>query len=572
MTTPISCFYDSNVCQYLTSDSTKVVLCPEFLTDTYLLSSGGTVSGPIIDKSSTCTGNQLVSRNLVTFPQTDLLLVKAESTVSGNISLYNSPLSDAFPAPKKYLHDCTANFLPLSGHSVAVIAANLINSRIVGGTNISFGQLFPLSSNSCVYKDYVDNSIVTLTASLQTVAGKYVPVSGGTTKNVCLTPLWPADDNELVSALFVREYIDCMFRFLQDTGIILLTQTVMQSVYPDSFLDLEFCLSQGTGGGTCSGTEYPLTLVIEYQDIGGSKVYSHNFYSNPWGTLVAPQTMAGTGWYKYSIALSDISGTINFLSKVSLKASGSDFRTLVDRFNVTVCSSGANIGQIVLEQIINGVNISSNDKIVLSFDVLISEQSNSIPFSIAVQYTDASGTSKQFVREYVTEGVTIGNVVLIPFNTWTHQDIDLTTICPCLVTVTKVSVVGVGSIYNVSLDNLALRITTASPLTTTVPPNILSVGTGSNGSTDSAGSAVTLSKKTSQPNVTIPSGSTVVLSADVNIASQSSDSSKIPVSISVNYTDATGTARQHTVNVSTLSPDPNVLLQTALNNLSGQSS
>ncbi len=554
--------------------------------DFYLLSEGDIATGPITCNFNTIDSNQLVNIDYCSsvLDQSFTDLCKAGTTVTGNINLYNNRLTGANPVTVDYLNNLSNDWFPYSGNQVFVQNEGLIPDGL-GPLNLhSQSMISYVNRDDCVPRFYVDNKCSDLVVTVIDSSHDFVLTTGGNSKYIGLKQEqsdWPDSDLAVVSKKFVNMYIDCMFKKLAGIGEIVVKQDIDKRVNTNSTLDIEFSLDyQSTGGGSCTGIDYPFSIIIDFVDAIGNKTWVHNFYYDQWGTVTEPHTKVCKGWNKYKLQLSNISETINKIKTIYLRASGIEFRTLIDRCNITVCDqldTGSD-GIIQLSQTVVSDDLECGQSLILSLDLnIIKQLEEDLPLRLIVYYKDENG-QQTIVRNFSYIGQTIGENVKVDQNKWTHFELNLAEICPCVKNIYKVVVQGSGKDYEARIDNVKLGVEkiidvteapTREPVkqqvaTTTEPTdskNSLQNLTSKSNSVNttplsniSSIPPVTQLERKAEQDVNIAPDKSVVLSADVKIMNQSSDSSQVPISIQVDYDSLNG-PQTHTINISSLFDD-----------------
>lgn len=556
----------------------------------YLLAAGD-LSGPLVSDFSINSALQFVNNNQVR----DVLDISISDLVHGgstvhHIGLPNSVrLTDAHAVTVGHIDNLSINYFPLTGNDIGVS----VDGPILGGIRLTLHSQSGASYTylNAVPRFYVDDSCTNLQSNIVVVADTFVKHGGGHTFYLKLDDTscaWPDTDETLVSRSMAVEYIDCMMSKLATLGEIIVEQKVNKLVNANAVLDVEFAINyQSVGGGSCTGIDYPFSLIVDYTNRYGKRNWVHHFYYDQWGTVTEPHTKVCRGWNNYQIKLSDIDPDIVSIETLYMRAAGAEFYTLVDQLTLTVCDQQqgtegiVQLSQTIVEQ---EMSCDSNPKLELDLKI-VKQDALDIPLQLVVYYGDEQG-QHQFVRKFTTVGQTIGETVLIEPNKWVHQALDLTTICPCIKNVYKVVLQGIGYDYDAYIDNVRLTtdkkvIPIESPTRPPVAQNVVNTGTTSQNTdtvnANTKNSLVDLANTTSSTNTSplsnitgippitnisrVPAtdkdiGSTdkVMLSADVKIDAQDKDTSRVPLSIVVDYDSEQG-PQQHTVNISTVFND-----------------
>ena len=552
------CTFDSGSAteQFLIYDPDLDLVTTTYLSplDGYLLKSGGVVEAPI---QYTPTGSIESETELINVQQTyDQILISIienlpfptqlrggyDQEITGQIHLASTGSFDATVIPKEYVNQSTATFLPLAGGTIT--APLVLHSALA-----SSYEEYLIDSGSdriCIPKIYVDTLIADAgTSIVAKMFSELVQLSGGSVYGELslssASCFEPKDLNEIVSKAWIESYLGCVFSKIQAKGEILVEQEITNPTADSlkgslAILKVDFAITrQSIGGGTCSGRDYPFTLIVNYESEYGLESYSHNFYYNPWGSVVPPHTQVRQGWAHFEIDLMGLEPTPKTINKVSLRASGFEWKTEIDQVTLDICTDAdSNAGEVIVVQTLDdpiAKDLTCDSELTLAFDInVIRQESDDRPMTVRVDYQSDEGPSSWIKHFFHGESESFGDNEIVKLDDWEHFEFNLSNMCPCASALDQISVSGAGYGYEAQIDNVVLELESQVEI-------------------KGANSPKMVMDKTPPQSVEI-NGKPTVMGVDVKIDSEDPSSLAVPLSVQVDYTDEDGVDRTHVTNIS----------------------
>ena len=523
--------------------------------DGYLLKSGGVVeapiraltSGPIESEAELITVQQTYDQILISIienlPFPTQLRGGYDQEISGQIHIWDTPTPfDATVVPKEYVVQSAETFLPLSGGTLT--APLVLHSAVYSAYTALWDD-----DDVCIPKILVDDLMVTTKDDI--VAKMFqnlVKLSGGSVHGdlslsnaSCFDP---QDSNEVVSKAWIESYLGCVFGKIQAKGEIVVEQEITDPYATslvgagNAILSIDFAITrQSIGGGTCSGRDYPFTVIVEYiGEDGGLQEYTHNFYYNPWGSVVPPHTQVRQGWAHFEIDLLTVNPKPKGLQKVILRSSGFEWKTSIDNLTLKVCDdSDIGTGEVAVTQTLDhpvAKDLNCDTSLLLTFDMkVIRQQSDDRPLTVQVDYQSDSGPGSWIRNFFHGEGKSFGLNEKVDLDKWKHYEYDLSDVCPCMFAVDRITVKGEGFGYEAQIDNIKLEVRSEVEIPGANTPKMEM-------------------DKTPPQSVDIEANKPVIVSAEVKIDSEDPSSLAVPLSVQVDYTGQSGEDQTHIVNVS----------------------